>query len=128
MQPSRQRRTSALGDSCDEGAHPKAARRSVSRAAYTDEQLVKAAANFRALGDPERLRILAFLAEGQTCVSDIARALGGNLSTVSQRLKVLRAEEVIVRRRSGKHIFYALADDHVRALVRNALEHAAPNH
>jgi len=44
---------------------------------------------------------------------------------VSQRLKVLRSEDVIVSRRAGKHIFYALADKHVTDLVRNALKHAS---
>jgi DNA-binding transcriptional ArsR family regulator len=47
------------------------------------------------------------------------------LSTVSQRLKVLRAERLITRRRVGKHIYYSLADEHIKGLVRNALEHVS---
>lgn len=46
------------------------------------------------------------------------------MSTISQRLRVLRSENIIVRRRRGKHINYALADQHVMDLVFNALAHA----
>jgi DNA-binding transcriptional ArsR family regulator len=45
-------------------------------------------------------------------------------STVSQRLRILRSEGLVVRRREGKHIFYALADRHVADLLNNALAHA----
>jgi ArsR family transcriptional regulator len=31
----------------------------------------------------------------------------------------------VERRRDGKHIYYRLADDHVRELVSAALDHAA---
>jgi DNA-binding transcriptional ArsR family regulator len=46
------------------------------------------------------------------------------MSTISQRLRVLRAENVVSRRRQGKHILYGLVDRHVRNLVLNALAHA----
>ena len=88
----------------------------------------QAAATFRALGDPERLRMLSLLMDGEACVTDLAQILGAGLSTISQRLKVLRAQDLVVRRRASKHIFYALADRHVRELVRNALEHAGVDH
>jgi ArsR family transcriptional regulator len=37
---------------------------------------------------------------------------------------VLHAERIVKRRREGKHIYYSLADDHVRELIRAALDHA----
>ena len=52
-------------------------------------------------------------------------AAGVGLSTVSQQLRILRAERVVTRRRAGKHIFYGLADSHIVALLRSAIEHAA---
>ena len=79
---------------------------------------------FRALGDGARLRILAHLLDGERCVGDLAELEGEALSTISQRLRVLRIENIIVRRRQGKHVNYALADRHVRDLVTNALAHA----
>ena len=54
-------------------------------------------------------------------------AAAGNdaMSTVSQRLRLLRSEGLVRRRRDGRHIYYSLTDDHVAELVFNALEHAA---
>lgn len=88
------------------------------------EALERAARLFRALGEESRLRIVAALAQGEACVTELAQASEESLSTVSQRLRVLRAENIVVRRRQGKHINYALADAHVTELVFNALAHA----
>ena len=84
----------------------------------------RAAAMFRAAGDPARLRLIHELAHGERCVSDLAASGGAKLSTLSQQLRVLHSERIVARRRDGKHIFYSLADSHVRKLVRAALEHA----
>jgi DNA-binding transcriptional ArsR family regulator len=64
------------------------------------------------------------LAQGEWCVTELVQASGEKFSTVSQRLRVLRGEGLVVRRREGKHLFYALADRHVIALLKNALAHA----
>jgi ArsR family transcriptional regulator len=69
--------------------------------------------------------MVALLAQGELCVSDVAELTGEELSTVSQRLRVLRAEHLVARRRDGKHIFYALADEHVADLLRAVLAHAS---
>lgn len=91
----------------------------------TDEQLERAAALFRAAGEVARLRLLERLADGEWCVTELAEAAGVGLSTVSQQLRILRAERVVTRRRAGKHVFYGLADSHIVALLRSAIEHAA---
>jgi ArsR family transcriptional regulator, lead/cadmium/zinc/bismuth-responsive transcriptional repressor len=83
-----------------------------------------AARIFRALGDGPRLRLLAHLLDGERCVGDLAELEGEALSTISQRLRVLRTEKIIVRRRQGKHVNYCLADRHIVALVRNAMAYA----
>jgi ArsR family transcriptional regulator, lead/cadmium/zinc/bismuth-responsive transcriptional repressor len=88
----------------------------------------QAAGIFRALGDVERLRLLTRLSGGERCVTELADAAGVGMSTVSQRLRVLRAEGLVRRRREGKHVFYALADDHVATLVASALDHAEEDH
>lgn len=38
---------------------------------------------------------------------------------------MLHAERIVKRRREGKHIHYSLADNHVRELIRAALDHAS---
>jgi ArsR family transcriptional regulator len=89
------------------------------------ESLERAAGLFRAMGDVARLRILHLLLRGEVCVGEIVTALGEKFSTVSQRLRILRSESLVSRRREGSHMYYALADDHVKDLVSNALAHAS---
>ncbi len=86
--------------------------------------LERAAQLFRAMGDAPRLRILEMLKKGELCVTEIVAAANEKFSTVSQRLRVLRTEGLIIRRREGNHLFYALADRHVADLIQNALAHA----
>jgi ArsR family transcriptional regulator len=76
------------------------------------------------MGDGPRLHILQFLLAGESCVTEVVEALGEKFSTVSQRLRVLRTEGLVSRRRAGLHVYYALADRHVADLVANALAHA----
>jgi ArsR family transcriptional regulator, lead/cadmium/zinc/bismuth-responsive transcriptional repressor len=76
------------------------------------------------MGDAARLRILDLLKDQELCVTEIVAAVGEKFTTVSQRLKHLRGEGLIVRRRDGNHIYYALADRHVVDLILNALAHA----
>jgi DNA-binding transcriptional ArsR family regulator len=70
------------------------------------------------------LRLLSRLIDGSRCVGELAEAENEGMSTISQRLRVLRAENIVVRRRQGKHILYGLVDRHVTNLVLNALAHA----
>jgi DNA-binding transcriptional ArsR family regulator len=90
-----------------------------------DEAFERAAGLFRAVGDVSRLKLLERLSDGEWCVTELAEAAGTGLSTVSQQLRLLRAERIVKRRRDGKHIYYSLADRHMSELVRSALEHAA---
>ena len=86
--------------------------------------VARASAFFRALGDPARLRVVAELCGRELCVSELAALSGDSMSAVSQRLRVLRADGLVARRRDGKHVHYSLSDNHVAELVRNAIEHA----
>lgn len=103
---------------CHDHDHP--ALRSLT--GVSDETLEKAARIFRALADPSRLRLLTILSEGEACVSELADK--DQLSTVSQRLRTLRNENLVSRRRNGKHLIYSLSDDHVLDMIVNALAHA----
>lgn len=87
----------------------------------SEATLEKAAQLFKALADTERLRLLTILAEGDACVSELASK--DQMSTVSQRLKILRSENLIKKKREGKHVIYSLDDHHVFELVKNALSH-----
>jgi DNA-binding transcriptional ArsR family regulator len=76
------------------------------------------------MGDAPRLRLLELLKQGERCVTEIVASVNEKFSTVSQRLRLLRTEGLVVRRREGTHLFYSLADRHVAELIQNALAHA----
>ena len=91
----------------------------------TPQQLEAAAAMCRALSDASRLRLLLWLAQREMCVSELVECDQAKLGSVSARLQILHAARLVTRRREAKHVFYALADDHVRVLLINVLTHAA---
>ncbi len=103
----------------DEHVHGDARPVAASASAYES-----AARLFHAAGEPERLRLLVELTAGERCVTELAEVTGANMSTVSQRLRVLRDAGLVERRRHGKHLHYHLADEHVRDLVDSAVTHA----
>src|SRR5207302_1011522 len=88
------------------GAHEHARTR---RGDTSSRALDRAAGIFRALGDGPRLRLLELLIDGECCVTEMVSTLGEKFSTVSQRLRLLRSEGVVRRRRSGTHLYYQLA-------------------
>jgi DNA-binding transcriptional ArsR family regulator len=110
------------GATCGANDH---ARRSPPKRVFSEDAFSRAAALFRVAGDVPRLKLLHRLAEGEWCVTELADAAGVGLSTVSQQLRMLRAERIVERRRSGKHTFYSLADRHMIDLITNALDHAS---
>ena len=90
----------------------------------SEGKLTRAARMGSAMGEPGRLRLLALLLDGRHCVSELTAETGDSTSLVSQRLKVLADADLLNRDREGKHVYYSLADDHVRILVSNLLSHA----
>jgi ArsR family transcriptional regulator len=108
-----------LLDECDSGEH------GLDHPRPDAEHLERAAALFSAMGDPGRLDVLVCLFHAEHCVSDLAAELDQGLSTISQRLKILRQQRLVSRRRDGKHIYYALADAHIEELVSSALDHVS---
>jgi DNA-binding transcriptional ArsR family regulator len=111
-----------LEGTCGPGEH---ARRGARPKPVAEDAFERAAALFRVAGDVARLKLLDRLADGEWCVTELAEAAGVGLSTVSQQLRLLRAERIVKRRRSGKHVFYSLADRHVIDLIANAIAHAS---
>ena len=57
---------------------------------------------FGALADPTRRRILANLAEGERCVTDLAKPHRMSLPAVSKHLRVLEKAGLIRRHRNGR--------------------------
>jgi ArsR family transcriptional regulator len=84
------------------------------------------AALFKALGDPNRLAILATLArtEDEVCVCDFTGALPLNQPTVSHHLRILREASLVTSERRGTWVYYRLAADardRIDAAFRSAI-------
>jgi ArsR family transcriptional regulator, lead/cadmium/zinc/bismuth-responsive transcriptional repressor len=81
------------------------------------------AALFKAMGDPNRLRVLWALGHGEMCVCDLAAHLECSESAVSHQLRLLRQMALVKNRRQGQVLYYRLNDDHINTLIHLALEH-----
>ena len=81
------------------------------------------AALFKAMGDPNRLRILWALDQEEMCVCDLALFIGVSESAVSHQLRQLRQLQLVSNRRQGPILYYRLTDNHVSSLIHLALEH-----
>lgn len=79
----------------------------------------------KGFADATRLRILCLLRDREVCVHEIVEALDMTQSAVSHQLRVLRDARLVAHRRDGRHVYYQLADAHVRELLENALSHGA---
>ena len=78
---------------------------------------------FKAMGDPNRLKILWALGGGEMCVCDLAALVESSESAVSHQLRLLRQMALVSNRRQGQVLYYRLNDDHIQALIHIGLDH-----
>ncbi len=88
-----------------------------------DEILYDLAELYKVFGDTTRIKILYVLFESDMCVCDIAQLLNMGQSAISHQLRVLKQAQLVRFRREGKQVIYSLADDHVRTIINNGMEH-----
>ena len=80
---------------------------------------------FRVFGDSTRVRILFVLFESEMCVCGLAELLGMTQSAISHQLRALKNARLVKSRREGKTVFYSLADNHVKTIIDQGLEHVS---
>lgn len=90
-----------------------------------DEVLYDLAELFKVFGDSTRIKILYVLKDDELCVGDIGQLVGVSQNAVSHQLRVLKNNKLVRFRREGKVIFYSLADDHVKRIISQGMEHVA---
>ncbi len=88
-----------------------------------DSLIIDLADFFKIFGDSTRLKIMLALAKSELCVCDIASLLNMTISAVSHQLKLLRESNLVKTKRSGKVVYYSLADEHVAEIIECGLEH-----
>ena len=91
--------------------------------ALPPEENERLSALFKAMGEPNRLKILWALDGEEMCVCDLAQLVGVSESAVSHQLRQLRQLQLVNNRRQGPILYYRLTDGHVGSLIHLALEH-----
>lgn len=76
---------------------------------------------FKALSDPNRLRILKMLSIKSLCVCEMTAALKLAGSTVSQHLGVLKDSGFIVEEKEGKWVNYSLNSSNRNPIIMSLL-------
>jgi DNA-binding transcriptional ArsR family regulator len=74
---------------------------------------------FQALAHPTRVHIAECLQDGELPVSVLVERIGIEPANLSQHLGVLRAKGLVVNRKEGAQVFYALRDPLLSDVLRN---------
>jgi DNA-binding transcriptional ArsR family regulator len=78
---------------------------------------------FKALSDPTRLRLISLLLDHEVCVHSLADTMQMSPSAISHQLRFLRQLRLVRHRKAGRHVFYALDDEHIRSLFVQGIDH-----
>lgn len=90
---------------------------------FDEAALEEVARLFGLLSAPVRCGIILTLAEGPRPVHELMEELGVSQTLISQHLRVLRMAHLVRADRHGREVHYALVDQHVAHIARDALEH-----
>lgn len=93
------------------------------RTRLTSVNAAQVATTLQALSTPSRLLILARLREGPCAATELAAAVGMEQSACSHQLRLLRNLGLVTGTRQGRSVIYALHDNHVAALLDQAVYH-----
>ena len=74
---------------------------------------------FQALAHPTRIHIAECLQDGELPVSALVERIGIEPANLSQHLAVLRAKGLVVNRKEGTQVFYALRDPLLSEVLEN---------
>lgn len=77
------------------------------------------------MSNPERLKIIDFLADGEQCQCDIFPQIGLSQSTVSAYLTQLVRARILTVRRDGTRKLYSLSDPRIRRMIADIHSMAA---
>ena len=72
----------------------------------------------KAMGHPKRLMILCLLREGEKSVSELENYCSISQSQVSNFLKRMLQDELLVNRRDGNTIYYSVKDKKILKLTK----------
>ena len=74
----------------------------------------------KAMGDYTRMRILWYLMQKDSCVSELAQKMEVTESAISHQLRIVR---LVQSRKAGKNVIYSLQDEHIRWILEETYAH-----
>ena len=89
----------------------------------TEDKLYNVSDLFKLFGDKTRMKILYVLSVSEMCVCDVATLVDMTQSAISHQLKKLKQGKLVKFRKVGKSVFYSLADEHVKTIIEQGIEH-----
>lgn len=87
-----------------------------------DSAAQEAAPLLKSMSNPQRLRLLCALLDGEKSVRDLEIAVSAPQAYVSNQLARLREDGLVSARREGRSMRYQLADDRVIAIIERLYE------
>ena len=78
---------------------------------------------FKVFADSTRIRILYAMFEQEMNVSQVCEKVEMSFSAVSHQLRLLKQSKLVNFRKEGKSVVDFLADDHVRTILDQGMEH-----
>lgn len=89
----------------------------------TPDQATQLAEVFHLLGDANRLRLVCACLDEGVSVQTLAEQLDLSPSLASHHLRLLRAARLMRTEKRGKRVFYHAADEHIRHMLGDMVEH-----
>jgi len=73
----------------------------------------------KGIGNASRYRIVEALFKSRKTVGELVKIVGISQPAVSQHLKTLKANSLVIAERKGQEVFYAINTDYVLTLLKN---------
>jgi DNA-binding transcriptional ArsR family regulator len=85
-----------------------------------EEVQVDVARVLKVLGDPNRLKIIELLRNGERCQCEIIPSIGQSQPTISRHLRILEENKILVNRKDGVRVLYRIANPNVLRIIELA--------
>jgi ArsR family transcriptional regulator, virulence genes transcriptional regulator len=83
-----------------------------------DAEAEQATNLLKAMANPQRLRVLCLLLEGERSVGEINTQIPLSQSALSQHLAVLRESQLVSTRREAQTVYYTVPDGPVHDIIQ----------
>ena len=89
----------------------------------SEDEIFEITSNFKALGEENRFKIVLSLLDGEKNVGELSTNVNLSQSATSHQLRILRDARILKSKKVKNEIYYRLADEHVKSIIKITLEH-----